>query len=80
MELVNTIIKQGNNLKPPIYFTFDQNYPNEHQYKNTECGVYSLYFIISMLKESKSYNFFKIKKIKDDKIHKYRRKFFNYDI
>ena len=80
MELVNTIIKQGNNLKPPIYFTFDQNYPNEHQYKNTECGVYSLYFIVNMLKETKSSNFFKIKKIKDDKIHKYRRKFFNYDI
>ena len=80
MELVNTIIKQGNNLKPPIYFTFDQNYPNEHQYENTECGVYSLYFIINMLKETKTGNFFKTKKIKDDKIHKYRRKFFNYDI
>lgn len=29
--------------------TFTQNYPKVHQYKNTECGVYSLFFIIVML-------------------------------
>ena len=29
---------------------YDENYPNMHQRSNTECGMYSLYFIITMLK------------------------------
>jgi hypothetical protein len=30
-------------------YTFYENAPNEHQMGNTECGVYSLFFIITML-------------------------------
>jgi hypothetical protein len=80
MELVHTIIEQGNRLEKPIHFKFEENYPNEHQYKGSECGVYSLYFIISMLENKKSFRFFKEKKIKDDQIHKYRRVFFNWEL
>lgn len=80
MKFVNNVIEQGNQLSPPIKFNFDQNHPNEHQYQNSECGVYSLYFIISMLREKKSPSFFKTKKIKDNQIHKYRNVFFNYDL
>lgn len=80
LNFVNAIIKQGKILNPPIFLNFNQNYPNEHQYKNTECGVYSLFFIINMLENKKDGNFFKTKKIKDNEIQKYRTIFFNYDL
>lgn len=80
MKFVNKVIEQGKRLTPSILFDFDQNYPNEHQYQNSECGVYSLYFIITMLRDKKTPSFFKTKKIKDKQIHKYRNVFFNYDL
>ena len=36
-------------------YTFDSNYNVEHQYKNTECGMYVLFFIITMLLHDKDY-------------------------
>jgi len=80
LNFVNTVIKQGKILNPPIFLNFNQNYPNAHQYKNTECGVYSLFFIIKMLENKKDGNFFKTKKIKDNEIQKYRNIFFNNDL
>lgn len=47
----------------------------QHQYKNTECGVYSLYFIISRL-QGKSCDFINNKIVKDEEINKMRKKFF----
>ena len=32
---------------------YDENYPKQHQRSNTECGMYSLYFIITMLKTAR---------------------------
>ena len=59
----------------------------EHQYENNECGMYSLYFIITMLtnktekKIFKNYmekiDFFKNKRIPDKYMHRYRKKYFN---
>ena len=46
-----------------------------HQYKNSECGMYCLYFIIKML-EGKPVEFFD-KRIDDDYMVKMRNKFFN---
>ena len=48
-SLVSRITKQGKNIGIP--FTFDQNAPMTHQRSTTECGIYSLYFIINMLKD-----------------------------
>ena len=48
----------------------------EHQKKNTECGVYSLFFIIEMLKTDKDYMFHK--EIPDEEIEKFRKEYFNY--
>ena len=45
MVLVNRIIKQGKKLNMNI--KFDQNHPVEHQYGDTECGIYSLFFILA---------------------------------
>jgi hypothetical protein len=36
-------------------YEFDSNYGVEHQYHNTECGMYVLFFIITMLKYDKDY-------------------------
>ena len=49
---------------------------DEHQKKNTECGIYSLYFIIKMI-EGMNFNTLKSKIISDDDIFKYRNEFFN---
>jgi hypothetical protein len=71
---------------------FTQNYPKVHQYKNTECGVYSLFFIIVMLtgktNEEDSVppmslkakmDLFKKQKssISDDMVARYRNIYFN---
>jgi len=66
---------------------FYQNYPNTHQHSNTECGVYSLFFIITMLtgntdkKEGltirEKWTLFKKHRIPDKEIEKYRRVYFN---
>jgi hypothetical protein len=49
MILVKRIQNQGVNLPKKIHFKFYENYPMTHQYTNTECGMYSLFFIITML-------------------------------
>jgi hypothetical protein len=36
-------------------YAFDTNYQVEHQYKNTECGMYVLFFIITMLMHDQKY-------------------------
>ena len=45
--LVNELRKQGKPLG--IRFRYMENYPYSHQNSNTECGMYSLFFIITML-------------------------------
>lgn len=49
-QLSNTIIEQGKAMTPPINFVFKTNERN-HQNGNTECGVYSIYFIVEMLRD-----------------------------
>jgi len=80
MALVNRIIEQGNNLNPKINFIFDQNYPVEHQYENTECGIYSLYFIIHMLEDKITEHYLKTHILRDEYIEKFRKIYFNDDL
>jgi hypothetical protein len=61
---------------------YHENYPHQHQKKNTECGMYSLYFIITMLTSNKSnfksnINIFKNGKITDEFVQQFRGKYFN---
>lgn len=77
-KLMNKLIKQakglGINLKPVINKT-------PHQFGDSECGIYSLYFIISRL-QGKSCDYLMNKKvIKDAEMNKYRDKYFrpNFD-
>ena len=46
-----------------------------HQYKNTECGIYSIYFIVSQL-EGKRFKDVSENIIKDEEIFKKRKEFF----
>lgn len=48
-----------------------------HQMTNTECGMYSLYFIISLLTNKRSFSYFKTKRIPDKVVESLRRKYFN---
>lgn len=62
-------------------YAYYENYPNNHQRSNTECGMYSLYFIITMVEENKSIKnkikLFKERKIPDKKMRKLRDHYFS---
>ena len=68
-------------------YKFIENAPNVHQRGNSECGVYSLFFIITMLTGEIERNkilsiderikLFKKKKLSDEYIEKYRNIYFN---
>jgi hypothetical protein len=85
--LKDRIIAQGKELDPSVDFVFHKNYPNDHQKGNTECGMYSLFFIITMLTGNSEFgknmsleqkiDLFKLKKIPDKYVEKYRNKYFN---
>jgi hypothetical protein len=58
-------------------FKLVKNYPVEHQFGNTECGMYTLFFIITMLK-TQNYNYFNNKQtFPDKKMKMLRKKYFN---
>jgi hypothetical protein len=80
MKFVRTVTQQGREMSPPIEFEFDQNHPVEHQYTDTECGVYSLYFIVHMLEDKLNGEYLKSHVIGDKHVEKYRRRFFNEDL
>ena len=80
LKLVNKIMYQGERMNPPILFQFDQNYPVEHQYENTECGVYALYFIVQMLKDKISGEYLKKKILPDNYIQQFRKIYFNEEL
>jgi len=78
---VDRVIEQGKTLTPkPIRFTFDQNYPVEHQYHNTECGVYSLFFIVHMLEDKITGHYLKTHVLKDEYMQTFRKIYFNEDL
>ena len=55
----------------------DMNHPFVHQKSNTECGMYCLYFIISLLKKRHNKQYFKKKRITDQSVEKLRNIYFN---
>jgi len=77
MTLVNRIKEQGLKLNPKIKFKFDSNEGIEHQYGNTECGIYSLYFIVHMLEDKLTEHYLKTHILKDEYMNKFRHVYFN---
>lgn len=76
-KFVDNVINQGKLLSVPIDFIFDENHPNEHQYGNTECGIYSLFFIVHMLEDKITSNYLKTHKLKDNYIEQFRKIYYN---
>lgn len=77
IALVDRIKEQGFKLNPKINFIFDSNEGIEHQYGNTECGVYSLYFIVHMLEDKLTEHYLKTHILKDEYMKKFRHIYFN---
>jgi hypothetical protein len=71
-------MEQASKLK--IKLTFDQNAPFVHQEGNTECGMYSLYLIISLISDAHNYKFFKETKITDGAMENLRDRYFNNEL
>jgi Ulp1 protease family, C-terminal catalytic domain len=74
-RFVDRVISQGKMIN--ISLKFHQNYPVGHQFKNTECGVYSLFFMIHMLEDKITSDYLKTHVIKDEYIQTFRNIFFN---
>ena len=75
MRFVNTVKSQGQSMG--IDFTFDQNYPVEHQYGDTECGIYSIFFIVHMLEDKINGEYLKTHILRDKYMEKFRKVYFN---
>lgn len=75
-NFVKNITNQG--IKINKNFKFIMNHPVEHQEENTECGMYSLFFIITMLEGGNFKKIFLDKKklIKDNNMIFLRKKIF----
>jgi hypothetical protein len=69
-ELVRT-----NVLKKEL--VFNQNYPKQHQKGGTECGMYSLFFIVKLLTGELKPDYFNTEKVPDKKVEEFRKIFFN---
>ena len=76
VKLCERIIIQSKN-DFGVTLKFDQNSPKEHQFSNTECGIYCLYFVIAMITETHTYKCFKKHKITDKGMEQMRGGFFN---
>ena len=76
-DLINKIKEQGLNMKKPIKFKVDSNESIEHQYGDTECGVYSIFFIIHMLEDTMTEHYLKTHILKDEYMQKFRHIYFN---
>lgn len=48
-----------------------------HQFSHTECGMYSMYFIINMLRKKATFESFQKKRVPDDLMYKLRNEYFD---
>ena len=76
-KLIEKIKEQGQKLNPKINFKIDSSEGIEHQYGNTECGIYSLFFIVHMLEDKVTEHYLKTHILKDEYMNKFRKIYFN---
>lgn len=88
-KLVNKLKIQGKQMNPMIDFTFYTNGNKNHQTGDTECGMYSIFFIITMLTGKTPFHkdhilsiqerldLFLKKRIPDEVVFDYRDLYFN---
>jgi hypothetical protein len=75
--LIERIKEQGQNCSPTINFKVDSNEGVEHQYGNTECGIYSIFFIVHMLEDTTTEHYLKTHILRDEYMEKFRQVYFN---
>lgn len=75
--LVKRIQAQGAAMQPPIHFQYDSSEGVEHQYGDTECGIYSLFFLVHMLEDKLTAHYLKTHILKDEYMQKFRKIYFN---
>tara|TARA_B100002051_G_C16733265_1_gene639582 strand:- start:1721 stop:2578 length:858 start_codon:yes stop_codon:yes gene_type:complete len=73
IELVKKLKKQGEKMNIPLDVLYSD---VQHQYGDTECGIYCLHFITEMLK-GKNFKRYINRKISDKEMEKFRKVFFN---
>lgn len=76
-KLIKRIQEQGLKLANPINFKVDSNEGVEHQYGNTECGIYSIFFIVHMLEDKVTDHYLKTHILKDEYMQEFRHIYFN---
>ena len=76
-KFVNMVIEQGQQFPTQINFKYDENHPVEHQYGNTECGIYSIFFIIHMLEDKITGHYLKTHVLKDKYMEHFRHIYYN---
>jgi hypothetical protein len=86
-RFIEMVKGQSKKLIPSIELEYYENYPLEHQMTNTECGMFALFFLITMLSNETDekvfhnyidkINFFKDKRIPDKYVFRFRKVYFN---
>ena len=74
--LIERIQSQGKELGLDIEYKYNQ---TRQQYKNSECGVYSIYFITQLLEGKKTFNDIEKASLPDDYINTKRKEFYLVD-
>jgi len=75
-KFAKKIMKQGKEIG--INFKYIVN-DKQHQKSNTECGIYSLFMITNLLKETKTPNDFLTSMFTDKEMTQFRKIFFNHE-
>jgi hypothetical protein len=76
-DLIKKIKEQGSSHSPKIDFKIDSNEGSEQQYGNTECGIYSIFFIVHMLEDKMTEHYLKTHILKDEYMEKFRKVYYN---
>ena len=76
-KLARRIQDQGKTLRPKINFKFNTTTGVHHQLEDTECGIYSLFFIINMLEENVNKRYLMNNLFRDKYIQQFREVYFN---
>jgi hypothetical protein len=74
--LTDRIIAAGERLSPKLELKLIVN-KKDHQYKNTECGMYSIFMISNVLTGKMKPADFAVKRISDEFMIKFRKTYFN---
>lgn len=72
-KLVDRIIEQGRELGMEIEYDYNT---TRHQYENSECGVYSMYFITQLLEGKKTFDGIEKSTLKDEFINSKRKYYY----